>query len=240
MEKKYALLTGASGGIGSAIATQLVQNNYVVYLHYNNNYEGAKKIQVKHNEYETYLVKADLSDPSGVKELLTQIEHPIDTLVLNSGNSFVGLVTDMEDQEVTNMISLHMTSPFQLIQAILPSMITRKEGNIVFITSIWGEIGASCEVLYSMVKGGQNTLVKALAKEVAPSNIRVNAVSPGAINTSMLQFLEGSEREELIQEIPMGRLGEPEDIAHAVKFLLSKESSYINGQILSVNGAWHT
>lgn len=181
-----------------------------------------------------------MSKTTGISELLQQVHHPIDTLILNSGNSFVGLVTDMQEDEVVNMIQLHMTSPFQLTQALLPSMISRKEGKIVFITSIWGEIGASCEVLYSMVKGGQNTLVKALSKEVAPSNIRVNAVSPGAINTSMLQFLEDGERENLIQEIPMGRLGEPEDVAHAVKFLLSDESSYINGQILSVNGAWHT
>jgi 3-oxoacyl-[acyl-carrier protein] reductase len=240
MDKKYALLTGASGGIGNAIARQLIKDDYAVYLHYYKNGEGLQSLQAEFSDHEIYIIKADLSSSEGVDELLSQVHHPINSLILNSGNSYVGLVTDMTIEDVTTMIQLHMTSPFLLTQAILPKMISRKTGNIVFITSIWGEIGASCEALYSMVKGGQNTLVKALAKELAPSNIRVNAVAPGAINTTMLHFLEESDRDALIEEIPMGRLGEPEEIAHSVQFLLSKQASYINGQIISVNGAWHT
>ncbi|MBM7659293.1 3-oxoacyl-[acyl-carrier protein] reductase [Bacillus mesophilus] len=240
MVKKYALLTGASGGIGNAIARQLIKDDYAVYLHYYKNGEGLKQLQEEYKNHEIFLIKADLSISDGVNELLNQVHHPIDSLILNSGNSYVGLVTDMAIEEVTTMIQLHMTSPFLITQAILPKMISNKSGNIVFITSIWGEIGASCEALYSMVKGGQNTLVKALAKELAPSNIRVNAVAPGAINTSMLHVLDESDLGALIEEIPMGRLGKPEEIAHSVQFLLSKQASYINGQIISVNGAWHT
>ncbi|WP_456275431.1 elongation factor P 5-aminopentanone reductase [Bacillus sp. AK128] len=240
MDKKYALLTGASGGIGSAIAKRLIKDNYAVYLHCFTNVEGVESLRSENKDSEIYIVNADLSTSTGINDLLKQIHHPIDTLILNSGNSYVGLVTDMSEKEVNEMVQLHMTSPFLLTQAMLPSMISKKKGNIVFITSIWGEIGASCEVLYSMVKGGQNTLVKALAKEVGPSNIRVNAVSPGAIDTSMLKFLNESDRQELIDEIPMGRLGKPEEVSDTVHFLLSDQASYINGQIISVNGAWHT
>jgi 3-oxoacyl-[acyl-carrier protein] reductase len=240
MEKKYALITGASGGIGNAIARQLIKDNYAVYLHYFQNLESLERLKMEYKDHEIYIINADLSKSTGIADILSQVHHPIESLILNSGNSYVGLVTDMGVEVVNDMIQLHMTSPFLLTQAMLPSMISKKKGNIVFITSIWGEIGASCEVLYSMVKGGQNTLVKALAKEVAPSKIRVNGVSPGAINTKMLHFLEESERNELIGAIPMGRLGEPEEISNTVQFLLSEQAAYINGQIISVNGAWNT
>ncbi len=240
MGKKYALVTGASGGIGNAVAKQLIEENYGVYLHYFQNKEGVDAILQLYSDHEIYLVQSDLSKQTGVSDLLSQLEHPIDDLLLISGNSYFGLVTEMEESKVSEMVQLHITSPFLLARALLPSMISKKQGNIVLITSVWGVVGASCEVLYSMLKGGQNTFVKALAKEVAPSNIRVNAVAPGAINTKMLQDFDENELENLVVEIPTGRLGEPEEIAHAVTFLLSKKATYINGQILSVNGAWHT
>jgi 3-oxoacyl-[acyl-carrier protein] reductase len=240
MRKKYALITGASGGIGLAIAKQLIKENYGVYLHYFQNKTSVEKLLHKNQNHELYLVQADLSKSTGVFDLMNQIHHPIDELILNSGNSYFGLVTDMDEEIVNEMVQLHMTSPFLLARAVLPSMISMKQGSIVLITSVWGQVGASCEVLYSMLKGGQNTFVKALAKEVAPSNIRVNGVAPGAINTSMLHFLEETEISELVGGIPMGRLGEPEEIANAVSFLLSEKASYINGQIISVNGAWQT
>ncbi|MFZ3587853.1 elongation factor P 5-aminopentanone reductase [Bacillus sp. DJP31] len=242
MGKKFALVTGASGGIGCAIAKQLIEENYGVYLHYFQNKEGVEKLleQYKDDHKEIYLVQADLSKQNGVSDLLCQINHPIDDLLLVSGNSYFGLVTDMEENKVHEMVQLHITSPFLLAKAFVPSMISKKKGNIILITSVWGVVGASCEVLYSMLKGGQNTFVKALAKEVAPSNIRINAVAPGAINTSMLASFSETEINQLVDEIPMGRLGEPEEVAHTVSFLLSNKACYLNGQVISINGAWHT
>jgi 3-oxoacyl-[acyl-carrier protein] reductase len=164
---------------------------------------------------------------------------PIDLLVLNSGISFYGLVTDMSDDDIDQMINLHITSPFRLTQKLIPSMISKREGNIIVISSIWGITGASCEVLYSMVKGGQNSFVKSLAKELAPSQIRVNAIAPGAIETRMLSKFSKEELKELEEDIPLGRLGHPDEIADVVSFLASKNSSYITGQVLSVNGGWY-
>jgi 3-oxoacyl-[acyl-carrier protein] reductase len=163
---------------------------------------------------------------------------PIDLLVLNSGISYYGLVTDMSDEEIEQMIALHITSPFRLTQKLIPAMVKKREGNIIVITSIWGIVGASCEVLYSMVKGGQNSFVKALAKELAPSNIRVNAIAPGAIKTRMLSNFTEEELKALEDEIPLGRLGNPNEVAQTVSFLASKNSSYITGQVISVNGGW--
>lgn len=240
MRKKYALVTGASGGIGSAIAEQLLEQGFGLYLHYFQNKPSVEKLLHKYKNSEICLVQADLSSPNGPMNLMNQLHHPVEQLIVTSGNSYVGLITEMDEQTINDMVQLHITSPFLLARAVLPAMITNKRGNIVFVTSVWGEVGASCEVLYSMLKGGQNTFVKALAKEVAPSNIRVNAVSPGAVNTSMLHSFNEDDLRQLAEEIPMGRLGEPVEIANAVLFLLSDKASYINGQIISVNGAWHT
>lgn len=235
---KYALITGASGGIGREIARSLANEGYYLYLHY---HENEQSIDELINELNTpsWKIKADLSSRDGVMNLINFISHPIDYLVLNSGKSFVGLMTDMDEQHVEEMVYLHITSPFLVTKALLPSMISRKKGDIVAISSIWGITGASCEVLYSMVKGGLNTFVKALAKEVAPSGIRVNAVAPGAIATNMLADFNKEEIADICNEIPMGRLGEAKEVAQLVTFLLSPKASYINGQVIEINGAWH-
>ncbi|KHF29587.1 3-oxoacyl-[acyl-carrier-protein] reductase FabG [Anoxybacillus sp. BCO1] len=170
---------------------------------------------------------------------MSSIFHPIDVLIHNSGMSAYGLMTDMTNEQVEQMVQLHVTSPFLLTKRLLPSMIQQRRGQIVVISSIWGLTGASCEVLYSMVKGAQNTFVKALAKEVAPSGIRVNAIAPGAIDTPMLHEFTEEEIQALIDDIPLGRVGKPEDVAKAVSFLISDHASYITGQILSVNGGWY-
>ncbi|WNF35389.1 SDR family oxidoreductase [Bacillaceae bacterium IKA-2] len=236
---KYALITGASGGIGREIALALGKEGYCLYLHYHENEEAIDQLMVKLKNIETWKVKADLSNKTGHTEMLNSIHHPIDCLILNSGTSYVGLITDMTENQVEEMVQLHITSPFLLTKALLPAMIKNKAGNIVAISSIWGLTGASCEVLYSMVKGGLNTFVKALAKEVAPSGIRVNGVAPGAIDTNMLANFSNQELLELCQEIPMQRLGEAKEVADLVTFLVSNKSTYINGQIISINGGWH-
>lgn len=237
---KYALITGASGGIGSAIAKKLIEDGYHLYVHYHQNERAMTELirSISINKNSVIPIQADLTKQSGVQYLIDQIQMPIDLLVLNSGMSFYGLVTDMSDDDIDQMVNIHITSPFRLTQKLIPTMIRKRAGNIVVISSIWGITGASCEVLYSMVKGGQNSFVKALAKELAPSQIRVNAIAPGAIETRMLSNFSTEELNELEEEIPLGRLGQPDEIANTVSFLASKQASYITGQVISVNGGW--
>lgn len=236
---KYALVTGASGGIGKAISLKLAENGYGLYLHYNQNEREILALTEQIDNVPTYPIQADLSEKSAVSTILSQIHHDIDVIIHNSAAAYFGLITDMDDQEVYDMVQLQITSPFLLTKYLLPSMIRKKAGDIIVITSIWGFTGASCEVLYSMVKGGLNTFVKALAKEVAPSGIRVNGIAPGFIDTKMNSHLTEEERESLLQEIPMGRFGMPSEVADLVEFLLSDRAAYINGEIISINGAWY-
>ncbi|MBZ5750496.1 elongation factor P 5-aminopentanone reductase [Metabacillus rhizolycopersici] len=237
---KYALITGASGGIGSAIAKKLIEDGYHLYVHYHQNERAMMELirSISINKNIVIPIQANLTKQSGVQYLIDQIQMPIDLLILNSGMSFYGLVTDMSDDDIDQMVNIHITSPFRLTQKLIPMMIRKRAGNIIVISSIWGITGASCEVLYSMVKGGQNSFVKALAKELAPSQIRVNAIAPGAIQTRMLSNFSTEELTELEEEIPLGRLGQPDEIANTVSFLASKQASYITGQVISVNGGW--
>ncbi|WP_257351477.1 elongation factor P 5-aminopentanone reductase [Pseudalkalibacillus decolorationis] len=236
----YALITGASGDIGKAIARKLALEGYGLYLHYFQNKESCERLKFELEKMtDCHLIYGDLALPDGVQQLVNKLSNSIDVLVYNCGSSLTGLITDVSPSELDAMTQLHMKSPFQLIQNILPQMVSRKAGSIVMISSIWGETGASCEVLYSMVKGGVNTMVKALSKELAPSGIRVNAVAPGIIDTKMNHHLSQQELETLQEDIPLGRFGQPDEVADAVCFLISNRSTYITGQILSVNGAWH-
>ncbi|MGK9429123.1 elongation factor P 5-aminopentanone reductase [Bacillus atrophaeus] len=237
-----ALVTGASGGIGEKISETLAAKGYDLLLHYNRNEQAAGRLANRLTE--TYgihaeVLQSDLSEPSGAAALTDSIQQPIDAIVLNSGKSHFGLITDVDNSTVQDMVQLHIASPFILTRNLLPSMIKKKTGAIVAVSSIWGETGASCEVLYSMAKGAQNSFVKGLAKELAPSGIRVNAVAPGAVDTGMMNQFSPEEKEAIAEDIPMGRLAGAQEIADAVAFLLSDKASYITGQILSVNGGWH-
>ncbi|MGD6888773.1 elongation factor P 5-aminopentanone reductase [Bacillus mobilis] len=235
--KKYALVTGGSGGIGSAISKQLIQDGYTVYVHYNNGEEKVNELQKEWGE--VIPVQANLASSDGAEQLWEQIEHPLDVIVYAAGKSIFGLVTDVTNDELNYMVELQVKSIYKLLSMALPSMIQRRSGNIVLISSIWGQIGASCEVLYSMAKGAQNSYVKALAKEVSLSGLRVNAVAPGAIETEMLHVFSEEDKNEIAEEIPLGRLGLPEEVAKTVSFLVSPGASYITGQIIGVNGGWH-
>ncbi|KXZ15014.1 3-ketoacyl-ACP reductase [Bacillus nakamurai] len=237
-----ALVTGASGGIGQSISETLAKSGYDVLLHYYSNKEAAAALAERLTAafgVRADIIQGDLSSPDGAETLTRLIQKPVDALVLNSGISHFGLITDVTDETARQMVQLHVTSPFMLARNLVPGMIRKKSGGIVAIGSVWGETGASCEVLYSMVKGAQHSFVKALAKELAPSGIRVNAVAPGAVDTKMLDQFTAAEKEALTEEIPAGRLAEPKEIAEAAAFLLSDKASYITGHILSVNGGWH-
>lgn len=235
--KKFALVTGGSGGIGSAIVRRLINDGYAVYVHYN---QGEKRVQQLEQELKDIIpVQANLSEIDGASRLWSQIHHPIETIVYAAGQSIFGLTTDVTDEQLNEMVELQVKNVYKLVSFALPSMIRNRSGNIVVISSIWGQIGASCEVLYSMVKGAQNTYVKALAKEVALSGVRVNAIAPGAIETEMLRVFSNEEKQEIAEEIPLGRLGMKEEVANTVSFVISSQASYITGQIIGVNGGWH-
>lgn len=238
---KYALVTGASGAIGTAIAHQLANEGYNLYLHYNQNETAIDLLIENLKPYDISIIKiqADFTEPDSYKNVVDSINQ-IDVIILSDGKSHYGLITDISEKESIDLIQHQLTTLFLLVKNLVPKLVSQKSGVIILITSIWGEVGASCEVLYSILKGGQNSFVKSLSKELAPSNIRVNAVSPGAIRTKMLSRFSSEEITEISDEIPMGRLGDPDEIADAVTFLVSARSSYITGQIIGVNGGWHT
>lgn len=236
---KTALLIGASGDIGREIARTLLKEGYTAYLHYNQDKETIHKLQNEFGEEHVIPIQSDLTTEDGVQKLKNSTYSSVDTIIYNAGTTFYGLMTDIDEQTKYQMIQLNITSLYSTIQAFLPEMMKKRKGNIVVISSIWGEIGASCEVLYSMTKGAQISFVKALAKEVALNGIRVNAIAPGAVSTKMLNNLSEEEKQGISDEIPMGRLAQPYEIADSVSFLLSNKSSYITGQILGVNGGWN-
>lgn len=236
-----AVVTGASGGIGAEIAKRLAQDGFSVALIYNRNAEKAQKtadeITLSGGSAKTY--KCDVRDSSEIASTIEAIERnlgEISVLVNNAGISEQKLLTDITDSEWENMISTNLSGAFYLCRAVLPYFIHRKSGRIINISSMWGETGGSCEVHYSAAKAGLIGLTKALAKEVAPSGITVNAVSPGVINTEMVTKLGKDTVDMLREEIPVMRLGTPEDVATAVSFLCDDRASYITGQVLSVNG----
>ncbi|WLR52400.1 SDR family oxidoreductase [Bacillus tianshenii] len=239
MTEKWALITGASGGIGSEAARKLASMGFHLYLHYNQDAESVQKLKDE-LPVPVEIIQADFSAQYGVEECVRRISRPLHTIVHNSGKSVYGMINDMRHEDVQEMLQLHCSSPYLLTKELLPQMISQRCGRIVFVTSIWGEAGASCETLYSMVKGGQNALVKALAKEVAPSGITVNAVSPGAVATKMMDGFNEEELQMICDEIPAGRLAKAEEIAQLIGFLCSEEASYIQGQVIGVNGGWHT
>ncbi|WP_462409950.1 elongation factor P 5-aminopentanone reductase [Neobacillus sp. Marseille-QA0830] len=238
--KKYALITGASGGIGQAVAVKLAENGYNLYLHYNRNREAMNDLMERLGMFggEYLPIHADLSKPEGYKSLASQI-FSLDAIIHCGGMGKYGLLMDLELDEAVDLLNVHVLTPLMLTKELLPKLISKKCGNIVVITSIWGQTGASCEVAYSAAKGAQISFVKALSKEVALNGIRVNAIAPGAIDTKMLEGFTEEDLERIAYEIPMGRLGQPEEIAKGVAFLLSEESSYMTGQVLAINGGWY-
>ncbi|MGG5252883.1 elongation factor P 5-aminopentanone reductase [Neobacillus sp. SM06] len=238
--KKFVLITGASGGIGQATALKLAAKGYNLYLHYNQNEEAIKTVMEKLREFggEFIPLKGDLAEEDGYKTIATQI-FSLHAIVHCSGNSHYGLFVDLDQKTLERLMRIHVSGPMLLIKELLPKLLSRRSGSIVLISSIWGQTGAACEVAYSAAKGAQLSFVKALSKEVASSGIRVNAIAPGAVNTAMLDQFTSGEINQLHQEIPLGRLGFPEEIADSVFFLVSEESSYITGQVLAVNGGWY-
>ncbi|RYM07130.1 SDR family oxidoreductase [Sporolactobacillus sp. THM7-7] len=237
------LITGASGGIGRETAKQLAKAGDSLYLHFNTGEKAVRELSAVLSRLypnQTFTcVQADLAKAGGPERLFAQLDRPIGAVVYTCGHSRVGLFQDVRPDDVQSSVQLDLVSLFFLIQKLVPPMIHAKKGKIIIVSSIWGLTGASTEVLYSMTKGGQNTFVKALAKELAPSGITVNAVAPGAVDTAMMQVFSAEDINIVKNDIPAGRLARPEEIASLIRFLLSSQADYINGQIISANGAWY-
>nr|WP_026105040.1 SDR family oxidoreductase [Halalkalibacterium ligniniphilum] len=238
---RQGFITGASGGIGAATARELATPGRTLYVHYNRDKEAIDALvkELEEKGADAVPVQGDLSTIEGTKSLLSLIPKTIDVFVHSGGVSHEGLFTDLAYDELFRLMNVHLLSMMHITQAFLPHMIRQRSGKVIAVSSIWGETGGAYEVAYSAAKGGMNSFVKALAKEVALNNIQVNGVAPGAILTPMLDVYTEQEKNDLQAEIPAGRLGTPDDVAHAIAFLCSDKANYINGQILSINGGWY-
>lgn len=236
---KNVLIIGASGDIGVVIARQLANEGYQLLLHYHSNHFALKKLwdEVKEEQL-LQMIQADLSSKEGMDQLIAAIAFRVDAIIFANGKASVGLFQDVKDEEIDEMLMLHVKSPLMITNKLLPDMIRKQTGKIIFITSIWGEIGASNEVLYSTLKGAQNSFVQSLAKEVAGSGVSVHAISPGFIDTKMNANLSAEERSTIFDAIPLKRPGTPLEVADAVVYLLAERTNYLNGQIIQVSGGW--
>lgn len=237
---KTALITGASGGIGAAIAEHLAEDGFLPVLHCHSHPERVQELAEK---YGGFAVQADLADVSQIFRMTEEILQKtgrVDVLVNNAGISVSGLLTDIDAQTRMRLFSVNVLGAIECTRALLPQMVHRKSGCILNISSMWGQVGASCEVDYSAAKAALIGFTKALALEVAPSGIRVNCIAPGVIQTPMLDCYDAQTLSDLAEETPLGRLGTPEDIAHAAAFLCSSGAKFITGQILGVNGGFIT
>lgn len=237
--KKFALVMGASGELGDSIARTLAKSGWSLYLHWNANPPTglASHLRDVHPELEFIEVHADLTLPGAAGKLAGQV-FDVSCIIVASGHALVKMLMDTNDGDWEKLWSVHVKNPVSAIRQLSPVLIRHPKSYIVFISSIWGEIGASMETAYSSVKGAQLSFVKAYAKEMAYSGTRVNAVAPGFIMTKMNSGFTPEEIAMLQEEIPLG-LGEPQDVADAVDFLVSGKADYITGQTLRVNGGWH-
>ena len=230
---KKALVTGSSRGIGAAIARALAADGWHVTINYIRSEEKANAIA---RELGTEAIRCDVSDSAQVREMFERIGG-VDLLVNNAGIAWSGLMSEMTDEEWKRILSVNLGGVFNCARAAIPYMVHQKRGCIVSVASILGVYGGSCETAYSATKGGIIALTKGLAKELGPSGIRVNAVAPGAIDTDMLSCFTEEDKRHMVDDIYLGRLGKPEDVARVVRFLASDEAGYVTGQIIGADGA---
>ena len=238
---KTVIVTGGSRGIGAAIVKELAEENYNIVLNYNKSEEAAKQIQeeLKEQGINIEIFKADVSKREEVKALVKYAIdkfNNIDVLINNAGIAQEKTFIDITDEDWDRMLQVNLNSVFYCTQEVIENMIHNKKGCIINISSIWGITGGSCEVHYSVAKAGIDGMTKALAKELAPSNIRVNSIAPGIIATDMCMDYTEEEIQEINSQIPLGKFGEGIDIAKCAKWLI--EDNYTTGQVISPNGGW--
>ncbi len=238
---KTVLVTGGTKGIGKAIALEFLKHGYEVVINYCNDERSALATQEEFNMlgYCPVLMRADVSDEAQVRAMFKEyfsIYDTLDVLVNNAGISLIRVIQDTALADWNKIFAVNTCGAFLCSKAVADRMIGNGGGCIINISSIWGEVGASCEVAYSASKGALIAFTKALAKELAPSKVRVNCVSPGVIDTQMNSDLTAAEMEQLISQIPAGRIGYPEDVAKACVYL--SEADYVTGEVLSVGGGF--
>ena len=231
MQPQIILITGASSGFGKITAQMLSEQGHIVYGTSRKPSENIGKVR---------MLVVDVTNSISVRQAVEQIiseQGRMDVLINNAGISHIGLLSDMSVSQWRRVMSTNLDSCFYTCRRAIPLMVHAKQGRIINISSVWGQAGASMEAAYSASKGGVNSLTKALAKELAPSNIQVNAIACGAIDTDMNAFLSEDERASLIEEIPAGRLGTPAEVGSLVQSLCS-DSGYLTGQVIQLDGGW--
>lgn len=241
--RRCAFVTGGSRGIGAATAVRLAADGADVAIQYHTSREAADKVADRCRAFgaRCEVLEADLREsaaPDALKSRLDELGMSPDILVHSAGNAFYGLLEDCGEEAWDDLMGVHLKAAYRLTRLFAPAMAWRRWGRIVYLSSVWGVIGASGEAAYAAAKGGINAFAKSMARELASSGVTVNAVAPGAIETDMLAVLSGEEKQELCREIPLGRLGRPEEVAELIRYIVSDEAGYMTGQVLGINGGW--
>lgn len=241
MEQKTVLITGASGGIGREAARRFAARGYAVAMHYHSGEGEALRLaeELSAGGHRVLPIRADLRSGEEAGEMLDNVLAEfcqLDILICNAGLAWQGLLTDMTDREWREVFAVNVDAVFHCCRAAIPHFVHRKAGKIITVSSMWGQVGASCEVAYSAAKAAVIGLTKGLAKELGPSGITVNCVSPGLIQTGMNRRLDPQALEELRLETPLERIGTPADVAESLLFLASPAADFLTGQVLAPNG----
>jgi 3-oxoacyl-[acyl-carrier protein] reductase len=246
LKNQVAFVSGASRGIGAAVAVALAREGADVAVGYYQSEDQARHVveKCRQNGVRSHAYPMNVAEETEVKQALLEVRNTLgspDILVHSAGIAGDSLLfQDVTPQEYDRVMDIHVRGAYHLIRHTIPDMISRKHGRIILLSSIWGEAGGAGEVLYSAAKGAINAMARALAKELAPSGITVNTVSPGAIDTDMLRAqLSKEELESLSTEIPAGRLGMPEEVAGMVVYLCHPDAGYVTGQVMHINGGWY-
>ncbi|QPQ31977.1 elongation factor P 5-aminopentanone reductase [Lysinibacillus sp. JNUCC 51] len=240
--KKFALVLGASGEIGRTICRSLAEDGWSIYIHFSNNEKAAQALYRSLSEsfpaQEFMLVQGDFSKASGAQLLASQIFN-VQAIVFANGQAHYSLLEDTTVEDMDALWRVHVQNPMHLTALLSSKLRAHDVSYVLFIGSIWGEAGSAGEALYAAVKGAQHAFVKSYAKEAALSRIRVNAIAPGFINTTMNGHLSEEELEYIIEDIPLGIIGQTSDVAEMVRFYLSGKADYVTGQIIRLNGGWY-
>lgn len=240
--KKFALVLGASGEIGRTICRSLAEDGWSIYIHFSNNEKAAQALYRSLSEsfpaQEFMLVQGDFSKASGAQLLASQIFN-VQAIVFANGQAHYSLLEDTTVEDMDALWRVHVQNPMHLTALLSSKLRANDVSYVLFIGSIWGEAGSAGEALYAAVKGAQHAFVKSYAKEAALSRIRVNAIAPGFINTTMNGHLSEEELEYIIEDIPLGIIGQTSDVAEMVRFYLSGKADYVTGQIIRLNGGWY-
>ena len=241
--EKTVIITGASKGIGAAMAILFARKGYNVVIGYNESYQLAKMLSssLSSQGYNVVPIKVNVANKLETDILIKEAVYKfgsVDVLINNAGVAFNALITDTEEFDSDKIFDVDLKGVFNCCKSVTPVMVNQKSGKIINISSMWGQVGASCEVAYSAAKAGVIGLTKALAKELAPSGITVNCIAPGLIDTSMNTNISVEDLNAFVEDIPLGRMGTAEDIAETALFLASEGADYITGQVLGVNGGY--